>query len=57
MDRHTRRNAYLSVDGGKAVRLGSGDEVQVRLSEHTTKLIKLTNRTFYELVNQKLGQL
>jgi NAD+ kinase len=45
------------VDGGKAVRLGSGDEVQVRLSEHTTKLIKLTNRTFYELVNQKLGQL
>jgi NAD+ kinase len=57
MDRHTRRNAYLSVDGGKAVRLGSGDEVRVKLSEHTTKLIKLTNRSFYELVNQKLGQL
>jgi NAD+ kinase len=57
MDRHTRRNAYLSVDGGKALRLSSGDEVQVKLSDHKTKLVRLTNRTFYELVNQKLGQL
>jgi NAD+ kinase len=57
MDRHTRRNAYLSVDGGKALRLTSGDEVRVRISEYKTRLVRLTNRTFYELINQKLGQL
>ncbi len=57
MDQHTRRNAYLSVDGGRAVRLNSGDEVYVKISEHKTRLVKLTNRTFYEIINQKLGQL
>ncbi len=57
LDRHARRTAYLSVDGGRAVRLNSGDEVHVRISEHKTKLVRLKNRTFYELINQKLGQL
>lgn len=57
MDRHTRRNAYLSVDGGRAVRLNSGDEVHVKISDYKTRLVRLTNRTFYELINQKLGQL
>ncbi len=57
MDRHTRRNAYLSVDGGRAVRLCSGDEVHIKISEHKTRLVRLTNRTFYEIISQKLGQL
>lgn len=55
--RHTHRNAFLSVDGGKAIRLNQGDEVRVRLSGHKTRLVRLTNRTFYESINQKLGQL
>lgn len=57
IERHTHRNAYLSVDGGKAVRLNQGDEVRVNLSDHITQLVRLTNRTFYESINQKLGQL
>ncbi len=57
IDRCTHRNAYLSVDGGKAIRLNQGDEVRVRLSSHKTQLVRLTNRTFYESINQKLGQL
>ncbi len=57
IERHTHRNAYLSVDGGKAIRLNHGDEVRVQLSAHKTQLVRLTNRTFYESINQKLGQL
>lgn len=57
IDRHTHRNAYLSVDGGKAIRLNQGDEVRVKLSSHKTQLVRLTNRTFYESINKKLGQL
>lgn len=57
MDHHARRNAYLSVDGGKAFRLSSGDKVLVAMAEHKTKLVRLTGRSFYELINKKLGQL
>jgi NAD+ kinase len=57
MDRHARRNAYLSVDGGKAVRLNSGDQVQVVMAEHKTRLVRLTGRSFYELIHKKLGEL
>lgn len=51
----SRKHLYLSVDGGKAVRLTGGDRVEVRRSEHCTKLIQLSDRSFYQVVNQKLG--
>ncbi len=57
IDRCTTRNAYLSVDGGKAIRLNHGDEIQAHMSTHKTRLVRLTNRTFYESIHQKLGQL
>ncbi len=50
---NTRRNAYLSVDGGKALRMNHGDVVTVRKSHLTTKLIRLKNHSFYDVVNQK----
>ncbi len=52
--RDTRRSAYLSVDGGHAFKLLSGDRVEVCRSRQTTKLVKLTGRSFYELIHQKL---
>lgn len=52
----SRRSAYLSVDGGKAFKVLSGDMVEVKRSEQVTKLVKLTGRSFYELVHQKLGK-
>ena len=51
----TRKYLYLSVDGGKAVRLSSGDRVEISKSEHCTRLARLADRSFYEIINQKLG--
>ena len=52
----SRRSAYLSVDGGKAFKVLSTDRVEVRRANKVTKLVKLTGRSFYELVHQKLGK-
>lgn len=52
-----RKYLYLSVDGGKAVRLNSGDRVEISKSEHCTRLARLADRSFYEIINQKLGGL
>lgn len=53
MSRNARRNAYLSADGGKAFRLNMGDVVTIRRSKMETKLIRLKDRSFYEVVNTK----
>lgn len=55
MGRMARKTAYLSVDGGKAFRLNSGDLVELRMSKSKTRLVRVTGRTFYEILNQKLG--
>lgn len=53
MIHNARRNAYLSVDGGKAVRLNMGDIATIRKSNLETKLIRLKDRSFYDVVNAK----
>lgn len=53
MARNARRNAYLSVDGGKAIRLNMGDVVMVKKSQIVTKLVRLNQRSFYDVVNVK----
>ena len=53
MVRNARRNAYLSVDGGKALRLNMGDIATVKTSKLETKLVRLQNRSFYDIVNAK----
>ena len=55
LPKSARKCLYLSVDGGKAIRLSGGDRVEVKRSRHATKLVQLTHRNFYQLVNQKLG--
>lgn len=50
---NARRNAYLSVDGGKSVRLNMGDLVTVKKSNLETKLIRLKDRSFYDVVSMK----
>lgn len=51
-----RKHLFLSVDGGKAVRLSGGDRVEVTRSDRTTRLVHLSNcRSFYQVINQKLG--
>lgn len=51
--KNARRNAYLSVDGGKAFRLNMGDVVTIQKSRLETKLVRLNDRSFYDVVNSK----
>ena len=53
MAQNARRNAYLSVDGGKATRLNMGDVATIRKSKYETKLLRLNDRSFYDVVNSK----
>lgn len=55
LPRGSRKHLYLSVDGGKAVRLSGGDRVEISRSAYATKLVLLANRSFYQVINQKLG--
>ena len=47
------KNAYLSVDGGRAQKLNMGDSVTICKSNLYTKLIRLKERSFYDVVNGK----
>lgn len=54
----TEKNSYkpvlLSVDGGRAFSLRSGDCVEVRRSRFDTKLVRLTKRSFCEILQKKM---
>lgn len=53
LTRNARRNAFLSVDGGKSLKLNMGDVATIRKAEKETKLIRLKQRSFYDVVNAK----
>lgn len=53
MRNNTKRNAFLSVDGGKALRLNPEDKVIIRKSKLETKLLRLKERSFYDVINMK----
>lgn len=48
-----RHNAFLSVDGGRAFRLSPGDVITVKSSDKITRLIRLKNTSFFEILNNK----
>lgn len=48
-----RKSAFLSVDGGRAFRLNTGDRVFVTRSSYTTHLVRLSERSFFEIVKNK----
>ena len=51
--KNARRNAFLSVDGGKAQRVNMGDVVTIKKSNLETKLLRLKDRSFFDVVNAK----
>lgn len=53
LTKNARRNAFLSVDGGKAVRLNMGDVAAIQKSKLETKLVRLKERSFFDVVNAK----
>ena len=55
LGRMARKTAFLSVDGGKAFKLNGGDVVETKMSKSKTRLVRVTGRTFYEILNHKLG--
>ncbi len=52
-----KRNAFLSVDGGRALRLGAGDVVQISRSAFETQLVRLKDRSFYDILGYKFKKL
>lgn len=57
LPRGNRKYLYLSVDGGKAVRLTGSDRVEISQGARSTQLVRLADRSFYQVINQKLGGL
>ena len=53
MVHNARRNAYLSADGGRAVRLNMGDVAVIKKSNLETRLVRLKDRSFYDVVSAK----
>jgi len=57
MSRLSRKTTYLSVDGGRAFRLAGSDQVELRRAGAKARLLRVTNRSFYSIVEQKLGRM
>ena len=53
LTKNARRNAFLSVDGGKALRMNLGDVATIKKSNLTTKLVRLQDRSFFDVVSTK----
>ena len=53
MTQNARRNCFLSVDGGKAIRVNMSDTVIIKKSHLETKLVRLNERNFYDVLNTK----
>ena len=54
MAQNARRNAFLSVDGGRAFKMNMGDTATITCSRMETRLIRLKDRSFYDIINNKL---
>lgn len=55
LPKRSRKSVYLSVDGGKAIRLSGTDRVEIQKADCRTQLVRLTGKNFYQTLNQKLG--
>lgn len=53
---HYSENAFVSADGNEGMRLCEGDVVRASKSCYTTKLIKITEQSFYDTVRLKLSE-
>jgi len=51
----SRKTLHLSVDGGRGIRIGAGDQVEICRSKQVARFARLKDRNFYQVLNQKLG--
>ena len=52
--RNGRKPFYLSVDESRAFSLRQGDQIIVRRSAHVTRLVRLAEKSFYEVFARKM---
>jgi NAD+ kinase len=52
--RVTRESAYLTIDGQEGIGLADGDVVHCQKSQFSVKLLKLAERSFYDVLRAKL---
>ena len=50
----SREAAYVTVDGQQGMELEDGDVVQCRKSQYSVKLLKLADRSFFDVLRAKL---
>jgi len=48
--------SYISVDGGNHINTQCGDIIKVYKSERNTQLVRLSDKSFYRKVSEKLGE-
>lgn len=53
LSKNAKRNSYLSVDGCKAFRMNQEDVVTIKKSNFSTRLVRLKDRSFFDVVNAK----
>lgn len=53
LTKNIRRNAYLTVDGGKALKMNMGDVATIKKSDKQATFVRLKDRSFYDIVNAK----
>jgi NAD+ kinase len=46
--------ALATFDGHKGIRLSSDDTVDIEVAPQFTKIIKITNHNFYDILKKKL---
>ena len=54
-NKRTRGELYLTVDGSDNYKLEDGDSVCVTKSDTVTKLLKLKNNSFYDILNSRMS--
>ena len=47
--------AYLEIDGSKRYELYDGDTVKIHRARHSAKIIKATDKSFYQILREKLS--
>ena len=48
--------AYATFDGRKAIQLKTEDEVVIRKATEDTRLLKVSDKSFFDILRTKLGE-
>lgn len=55
LPRGSKKFLFIALDGGKPFRVTGQDRVEITRATEETHLLRLTNRSFYDILHHKLG--